>query len=159
LGLLPGAQYFGEHVPTRLSRKEFLRGALETLEQAEFVFLDPDNGIEPASIRHSSTQAAKYVLWDELKAFFSAGFSLLVYQHFPRVPGEEFIIAQSRVIGERLGTAATMVFLTAHVGFFLVCQEKHLALFEASTNKINAKWGSRIRVWMSEGGLITNSNS
>ncbi|MBK8246842.1 MAG: hypothetical protein IPK85_05520 [Gemmatimonadetes bacterium] len=148
LNLLPGARYFGQLVPGRRDRSEFLQNALTALDSTDLVFLDPDNGIEPSSLGPSSAQTAKYALWDELRAFYSVGSSLLVYQHFPRVPRDAFVAAQSGRIAERLGAAGITVFVTAHVGFFLICQQRHRSGLEDGARRVHEKWGDRIRVYM-----------
>jgi hypothetical protein len=149
--LLPGAQYFTEHVPSaRHARQEFLRRALSALKDAELVFVDPDNGIEPASAKRSATSTAKYVKWEELKAFFAQGASLLIYQHFPRISRETYVRTQSRAIAERLAAQSIVAFLTAHVGFFLICQEKHRDPLRRAADTVGLKWKDQIRVWTLE---------
>lgn len=150
LDLLPGARYFGQLVPKRQDRGEYLQRALAVLDDTDLVFLDPDNGIEPSSLGRSSAQSDKYALWEELQAFYSAGSSLLVYQHFPRVQRDAFVAAQSGRIAERLDASGITVFATAHVGFFLICQERHRPALEDGSRRVHAKWGNRIRVHMAK---------
>ena len=68
----------------RDARKKWFSGALEQTREADLVFLDPDNGIECASVSRLSRKGPKYVYWDDLKAFVDRGQSLVVYHHLNR---------------------------------------------------------------------------
>jgi hypothetical protein len=50
----------------------------------QIVFLDPDNGIRGKAMRRDLAHDDKYVFLDELKKFYSAGHSLVVYHHLGR---------------------------------------------------------------------------
>jgi hypothetical protein len=61
--------------------------ALEVLAPAGIVFMDPDNGIAPASADPDGTTGPKYVFPDELRPFLDRGQSLVVYHHQTREKG------------------------------------------------------------------------
>lgn len=53
------------------------------------VFLDPDNGMNPASVEKHHSDSRKYVYADEIAPFIGRGQSVVVYQHATRErPGE-----------------------------------------------------------------------
>lgn len=83
LGLTPaGTIFHGAHCPSQLSlRKVWFGEMLEVMEPADLVFLDPDNGLEPANLNPKSASVA------ELVALRRQGRALLLYHHQTRHKG------------------------------------------------------------------------
>ncbi len=54
------------------------------------VFVDPDNGLEPASFRDGSAMAGKSVLFRELSELKQPGRCLIVYHHHTRRAGGHY---------------------------------------------------------------------
>lgn len=71
---------FNDFVPEKPERKSWHKRALQHLNKADIVFLDPDNGIEigsnPFSIEH--------VRLEELIDYYVRGKSVIFYSHRPR---------------------------------------------------------------------------
>jgi hypothetical protein len=65
-------------------RKAWFAGALEATISADMVFLDPDNGIECASVKRTAKKGPKYVFWDDVAAFVERGQSVVIYHHLNR---------------------------------------------------------------------------
>jgi hypothetical protein len=65
-------------------RNAWLQECLHQTRECEFVFLDPDNGLEVASVPKHHPKAGKYIYWDELAPFWRRGNTLLVYHHLNR---------------------------------------------------------------------------
>lgn len=89
--ILNRAKFFSEGVAVngppgvRLShRREWFANGLKALGNCDLVFFDPDNGIETSSLKKSDYRAGKYVFWDEIADFWSAGASLVIYNHLNR---------------------------------------------------------------------------
>ena len=89
-GLLPGAIHAREMVPIGGPRSERSRerdrwfGRVQSaLADADLVFVDPDNGLEPAG----SAKAGKSVLLAELHGLARPGRCLIVYHHQSRRKG------------------------------------------------------------------------
>ena len=83
--LVPGALDFEPELPGKPeARAEWMAAALETLANCPLIFFDPDNGFEVESVPYGRRGSSKYLYWDEAAAAWSAGHSLLVYQHFQR---------------------------------------------------------------------------
>lgn len=61
----------------------FARG-LQRLRSCDMLFLDPDNGIETASLKKSDFRAGKYVFWREIEQAWDMGKSLVIYNHLNR---------------------------------------------------------------------------
>lgn len=94
--LLPGGTVFCDAISSapkvhRLSRAErtdyrtgWLDRCFTLTEKCDFVFFDPDNGLEVASVPKHHPNAGKYIYWDELMPFWRRRQTLLVYHHLNR---------------------------------------------------------------------------
>lgn len=83
------------------------------------MFFDPDNGLE-VSLPKGRKNSSKYLYLDEAAAFYKAGKSLLIYQHFPRVERKAFLAScAGRLRGVAPGSAV-WAFTTSHVVFLLL---------------------------------------
>ena len=65
-------------------RSKWLKGALEATRGCQAVFLDPDNGIQAASVKPHSKTGPKYAFLDEIAQFVSRSHVTLVYHHLSR---------------------------------------------------------------------------
>jgi len=83
LGLLPTeTKFHGELCPRTVSaRRDWAAQMLAAMAQADFVFLDPDNGLQTAALGPKSAGL------EELQALRRAGRSLLLYHHQTRRAG------------------------------------------------------------------------
>jgi hypothetical protein len=96
-----------------------MEGCASEFLAAEFVFFDPDNGLE-VSLPKGRKNSSKYLYLDEAAAFYEAGKSLLIYQHFPRVERKAFLAScTDRLRGVAPG-CAVWAFTTSHVVFLLL---------------------------------------
>jgi hypothetical protein len=93
-GLLPGALFASEPVPTeqstsrcRQARREWFAKAKDQLADADLVFADPDNGLEPDRFTYCSAKAGKSVTFSELLELVRPGRCLIVYHHHTRRTG------------------------------------------------------------------------
>lgn len=93
-GLLPGALYFDEIIPTvgtpterRLARTAWLDRLRTKLEPADLVFLDPDNGFETRGFDSGAAKAGKSVALAEIVSLKAPGRVLVVYHHQTRMSG------------------------------------------------------------------------
>jgi hypothetical protein len=64
------------------AREEWFINSFGLLSDVDFVFLDPDNGINPPNTEKSKPNAAKYVFINEIEKYYSTQKSVLVYQHW-----------------------------------------------------------------------------
>ncbi|HHQ49329.1 MAG TPA: hypothetical protein ENK19_10670 [Acidobacteria bacterium] len=145
-GLLPDASYYPVMVPDgRGERELWRRGLLQAAGDAGWVFLDPDNGIEVASKPVGRKGSSKYVTWGELEALWSAGCSLLIYQHFRREPREPFARRLISELRRWTGARCTEAFRTPHVLFLLVAQPRHAERFREGIRLVSRRWNAQIR--------------
>lgn len=75
----------------KVSRQKWHESALDYLSSADVVFLDPDNGLEVASIPREHPQAGKYVYLQELEDYYQLGQSIILYNHRGRKPADEYM--------------------------------------------------------------------
>lgn len=68
-------------------RKAWFAELAAALDQCDLIFLDPDNGLEPARFRLTRRVAAKSVGLDELGSLKRLGRVLILYHHQTRRPG------------------------------------------------------------------------
>jgi len=90
----PNATYYEDriHTPRRdqpreerlAARAAWIDGAVRAVSGSDVVFLDPDNGIEAASVRPQHKKGPKYAYLEELTALAGGERSLVVYHHLSR---------------------------------------------------------------------------
>jgi hypothetical protein len=112
----------------------------------ELVFFDPDNGIEVGTKPVGRKDSSKYLYWHEIERFWKAGQSLLIYQHFPRVPRDLFIEVKARELRDTTGAPLVISFRTSHVLFLLGPQAERLDFFRQCCAEVAQRWGDEIRV-------------
>jgi hypothetical protein len=71
-------------------RENWLKESLIKLEEADIIFLDPDNGIQTDKVKKTQTKAIKYVFINEIKRYYELDKSLIVYNHRDRKPRSEY---------------------------------------------------------------------
>ena len=90
-GVLPGAIFASELIPIggpiaqrQQGRHEWLRSIRRRLEAADLLFLDPDNGLEPAGFRPTAAKSGKSIMISEVRELARPGRCLIVYHHQTR---------------------------------------------------------------------------
>jgi len=146
LGLLPEAVFFSKRVPdVALDRDSWFNALMEGARDHDVVFLDPDNGLEVRSKPYGRKGSSKYLYWHEVRALWSSGKSLLIYQHFTRENRLQFI---PRMLGTLRNTApgsSVAAFSTARAVFFMALQPRHQEKEEAVIRSIQENWEGQIR--------------
>lgn len=117
---VPGATYFNMLLSDDArDRAAYMAACQAALTATELIFFDPDNGLEVA-LRKGRKGSSKFLYLDEVAAFYGAGKSLLIYQHFPRIEREAFIGECAVRLRAVAPDAALWAFRTAHVVFLLM---------------------------------------
>lgn len=135
-GAIDGAVYFNDLLPDDVpGRTAFIEKCRAEFRETDLVFFDPDNGLE-VSLPKGRKNSSKYLYLDEAAAFYAAGKSLLIYQHFPRIERTAFMTARVEQLRGVAPGCAVFTFTTAHVVFFLLIHSKSparlaIAAFEA----------------------------
>ncbi len=142
-GAVPRAVYFNDLLPDSiLARQVYMERAATELQDAELVFFDPDNGLE-TKLPKGRKNSNKYVYFDEVAAFYSAGKSILVYQHFPHIPRQTFTQSCVERLRHVAPEAAVWTFSTAHVVFYLLVHPESPARLAIAALDACHRWDGR----------------
>ena len=144
--LIPRTRYYSEMVPDgRRERDAWRTGLLRAASEVDTVFLDPDNGIEVPSRPVGCRGSSKYVTWQEIQELWKAGCSLLIYQHFPRKPRDNFVQDCVSRLATQTGVSLIEAFRTAHVLFLLAAQERHEQRLREVVPLLSNRWNGQIQ--------------
>ncbi len=132
---------------------------LEFARGRDLVFFDPDNGLETKSVKYGRKGASRYVYMREVSESFTAGHSVLLYQHMPPKPRDPFIKDLARSLIRETGTESVYVFHTRHVAFFLLPQFKQVDRITEIAPRVQTRWGSLLstRRYMVRNGIETTT--
>jgi len=146
--LLTSSDYFSDFVPDSAAERERWFTALsERAKRSDFVFLDPDNGIEVKSKPYGQKGSSKYLFYHEIASLWDSGKSLLIYQHFIRENRNKFIRRMIKSLTERTTGSTITAFTTSHVLFLLALQPRHQNSLEAIVNVVRKNWSDQIACW------------
>jgi hypothetical protein len=120
-----------------------LRKILE-VDDADLVFVDPDNGIEVASKPVGRKGSSKYVTWRELRGLWETGCSILIYQHFRRESRAAFATRMASELREHTGARFIEELRTPHVLFLLAIQERDGTQFREAVSLLPQRWSGQI---------------
>jgi hypothetical protein len=127
-------------------RSRYFEGCLDIAHGCDLAFFDPDNGIQVKSTRYGRTGSSKYLYWHEMERFWGRGYSLLIYQHFPRVERAPYIASKASELIRRTGAPEVTSFRTSNVVFLLVPQEDRIDFFRKQCQVVERTWGEQIQV-------------
>lgn len=133
--VIPNMNDYEDYVPQdKILRQDFHHKCLVKFEssQSNLVFFDPDNGLETKSCPKGRKNSVKYVYLDEIYEHYRQGRSLLIYQHFPFQPRDEFIKATTQRLSDKCETATVTYFRTPSVAYFAVIQSEHNEMFQVT---------------------------
>lgn len=146
LRFIPNAAYFETILADGTDREEYFRSALRRFAKEPIVFLDPDNGIEVASVGPGKKGSCKYVYWPELKRLYDAGKSLLIYQHYPRVDRQTYHARLVKRLRRGTGCSTVVTFSTSFVLFLWVPQKAMLKFTAPLVEFVGKQWGTEFKV-------------
>lgn len=145
--ILPNCKFYAETVQDDASqRKAYLQRFLEFARGSDVVFFDPDNGMEVKSIPLGRKNSSRYLYFPEVQKAFSAGQSLLIYQHLARRPRQPLIHDLTRRFRGVKGVSRLYLYWTQFVVFFLLPQSNHEIQFVQANTRIAEAWGNEIKV-------------
>ena len=141
-GLLPNTAFYSHLLTDGADeRRRYFDGFLEFSRGRDLVFFDPDNGLEVKSVKYGRKGASRYLFLREASQSFSAGHSLLVYQHMPPKPRDPLIRGLARGLIRETGSQLVYVFRTPRVAFLLVPQTNEVRQFAESASIVQTKLG------------------
>jgi hypothetical protein len=146
-GLLSNSRFYSKLLTDSFTERSNYFDEFRNFAQgAELVFFDPDNGLEVRSVKRGKKGSSRYLFWEEMAGTFSAGHSLLVYQHMPPKPRDPFVSGLVGGIAHRTGVNLVQVYRTRRVAFFLIPQLTHVEQFKEAALRIQVKWGDLVEV-------------
>ena len=146
--LLPNTEFFTFHVPDSGSERDaWFNSLAEQARCSNFVFLDPDNGLEVKSRPYGRKNSSKYLYWREVSSLWRSGKSLLIYQHFIREKRINFIKRMLGSLSEVTEGSYVEAFSTAHVVFLMALQPKHQRFHNPIVNTVQERWKGQIQSW------------
>jgi hypothetical protein len=107
---------------------------------AQFVFFDPDNGVEVESVKYGRKNSSKYLYWNEIERALRANHTLLIYQHLPPKPRRPLI---RHVTGRLLKASQSGIvhtIRTRRVAFFLVPRRGSVTQLRSRLTGAERKW-------------------
>lgn len=119
---------------------------LESKASIDLVFLDPDNGFEVKSVVKGKTDSECYVFWEDVTSVYDNGYSLMVYQHFPRVNRMNFMDSLSSKVFRNIGSEVLFHIHTSTVDFIIIPQIKHHKLIERAIGELRDKSKGLVKV-------------
>lgn len=145
--ILPKCRFYKEFIYDDIdSRTRFFKKFLEFAQGSDLVFFDPDNGLEVKSVPRGRKRSSKYIYWSEVEVAYRSGYSILLYQHFPRKPRESFIRSLIHQFKALDGIRNVISYCTFHAAFLLIPQPHHEEIFIENTARVSESWGDKIRV-------------
>lgn len=146
--LLGNAGYFSRIVPDRaVDRKQWFESLQKNAESYDFVFLDPDNGLEVKSKPYGGKNSAKFLYWREVEALWLSGKSLLIYQHFIREKRIPFIQRMLESLARSTPDSLVEAFSTPHVVFLMALQPAHQSHHSEIVEYVQEGWEGQINHW------------
>jgi len=145
--LLPGAKYFSREVPDSSNdRRDWFQDLLSNAKDSDFVFLDPDNGLEVKSKPSGRKNSSKYLYWSEVNALWKQGKSILIYQHFCRKERQSFIKRLREGLQENMKGSFIAAFTTSNVVFFLMLQPEHQKYYDSIVTNVEKYWARQTQL-------------
>lgn len=144
-GNIPKGRFWGAVVPdAKTERSAWYEKAVSALGGSDFLFFDPDNGIEVPSKPMGWKDSSKYVYWKELQRAWTQNASLLVYQHFPRKRRNEYIPAMVLAMRERMKGAHVLPLKASNVLFLLAHRAVDRRRVSEALRLIENRWSRRV---------------
>ncbi|MXZ46648.1 MAG: hypothetical protein F4Z08_06625 [Chloroflexi bacterium] len=130
-----------------LRRQAWMQNAQKAVAAASVVFVDPDNGIETASVARLTAKGPKYVYHDDIRALLDGNRSVIVYHHLGRQTHQAQIEGRLLELRARLPQASSAFALRFRRGtaraYFVLPAERHAGLLRArAVELLSSPWGT-----------------
>jgi hypothetical protein len=142
-GIIPHAEFYNATLTDRTDRGEYFATALAQLQETDLIFFDPDNGIAPNQIPKTPRGSSKFIYLSEIIAAYASGHSVLIYQHFPRVPRDQFIGKLGRDLAQACSDGELWCFRTPFAAFLLLIHPDHRTRLNAAADSAPQRWRPR----------------
>ncbi len=147
-GILPGTIFYSDMLnpvgtPTdrRKTRERWFEESIHALEDADLIFMDPDNGLLEDN-NASKRGAEKYVLPDEVEQYFNAGHNVVYYCHKGRRNVSQWFDHKSLMFN--LIPEAKPAVLTFHKGsqrsYIFLIHDEDFEKYRSIIDKFTRRW-------------------
>jgi hypothetical protein len=146
--LLHGADFFSIEVPDSApGRREWFSQLSDRAGKSDFIFLDPDNGLEVKSRPYGRKSSSKFLYWQEVESLWAAGKSLLMYQHFIREKRVTYTQRMLEALKSVTPGSLVEAFSTSNVVFLMALQSEHQSLHAGILESVQNRWEGQIQSW------------
>lgn len=150
LGMLQSNMYYHEVLKPvdgliRESRLDWHKNGKENMSNCDLVFLDPDNGLLPKSVSRGSGKSIKYVLPEEIIDYYTAGHSVVFYNHRTREQLSTYLSRFDELFDSEKIKGATIKGISFRRGtvrdYFFILHEEHKAkIIKGIENLLRSGW-------------------
>ena len=139
--ILPRARFHPDLLPSgREGRARYFARLDDLAAGSELLFFDPDNGLEVRSCPRGRRGSERYLYWEELARAYRRGFSIVVYQHFPRVDRRDYVARVGNEIRARVAPARLFSFSSPQVVFFLLARPGRVRVYQRRAAEFARAW-------------------
>ena len=124
----------------RTRREEYLQRFLDFATDCQFVFFDPDTGIQISTVQYGAKHSSRYIYWSEIERVFDRGHSILIFQKIPREPRETYVDRRIRELQQHLSIDNVFGFHDSTTAFLLAAQPDQFAHFDDMCTDIEWAW-------------------
>lgn len=124
-----------------VDREKWFKKSISMLEQADIIFVDPDNGIHLDPTMKKRPKAVKYVFPEEIETYFNLGKSLVIYNHKDMSPKQKYDkkIISNRKYVKATNDIQTLKFKRFSVRHYIfVIQEHHRELMRRTIDHLTS---------------------
>ena len=147
-GVLENATFFRRELKGQESSRQFyFKEFLESLDGRSLVFFDPDTGLAPPRAAKTRANAAKYVFDDELADVYRRGHSLILFDHFKRVPWPIYLEQARPRLAAATGAPGPFALYSAGVAFVILPQEGDDVSLRDGATRLVASWHPDLTLW------------
>jgi hypothetical protein len=146
-GVIEGAKYFsGVLRDERGVRRSYFERFWTSVRPGSLLFFDPDNGLEVKSVPKGRKNSAKYLYWDELAEGLGRGHSVVVYQHFPRVPRERYVAMLLERARQAAPQHSSCVLCSPRVAYLISAASHDRRGLAEAARSIERRWAGLLRL-------------
>ncbi len=147
--LPPNTLFYSNEIPLcensvnrETKRKHWFDQSLPTLDGADLIYLDPDTGILPKSVKKTHKDSIKYVFKDEIQKYYLEGKSVIIYNHKDRTSEEEYLNKLQELINlfsEDVGLRILKFSKYSTRDYIFLIQKKHKNIIDKTIDQLVQK--------------------
>lgn len=123
-------------------RERWFEESIKHLNEADIIFLDPDNGISPPSKKKTQVGAVKFAFKDEIMQYYDRGKSIIVYQCRPFKSDAEIKTYFDKFVKSVTDSKKDVLILKFKIFriryYILIPQPGHVGLFRELRDKLTS---------------------